>query len=119
MKDGGVIIMLARCNDGHGGQDFYDQMTEEDDLSVTNARLLARGRNETLPDQWMTQILIRILQRSSVIYVSDAPDELISGYHLIPAHTLEEAMQKAEGLLQNPNATITAIPDGVSVMVLK
>ncbi len=25
-KDGGVIIMIAACNDGHGGQSFYDNV---------------------------------------------------------------------------------------------
>lgn len=25
-KEGGVIIMVAACNDGHGGQSFYDNL---------------------------------------------------------------------------------------------
>lgn len=119
VKDGGVIIMLAKCNDGTGGQAFYDQMSEEDDIDLIEKKVMARGRNETLSDQWMTQILVRILKHSSVVYVSDAPDDMIRGYHMIPAHTLEEAMDKACEILNNRNATITAIPDGVSVMVIK
>jgi hypothetical protein len=66
----------------------------------------------------MTQILSRILMRAAVIYVSSADPELVRGYHLIPAATLAEAMQLAEKMLGSPNATVNAIPDGVSVMVI-
>lgn len=119
VKKGGVIIMLSKCNDGTGGQHFYDQMSEFDDLNKIEEKFMARGRNETLTDQWMTQILVRILKNSSVVYVSDAPDEMIEAYHMIPAHSLEEAMEKAYEILGNKDAKVTAIPDGVSVMVIK
>lgn len=119
VKEGGVIIMLAKCNDGTGGQHFYDQMSEFEDIEEIEKKFMSRGRNETLTDQWMTQILVRILKKSSVVYVSDAPDELIEGYHMIPAHSLEEAMDKACEILGKNNPTVTAVPDGVSVMVVK
>ena len=66
-----------------------------------------------------TPTLSRILMRASVVYVSTADPELVRGYHMIPASTLPEAMEIAEGILHNNNATVTAIPDGVSVMVTK
>jgi hypothetical protein len=37
---------------------------------------------------------------------------------MTPAHSLEEAMKIAEEIIGNPNGTIVAIPDGVSVMVI-
>lgn len=119
VKKGGVIIMLAKSNDGHGGEQFYHQMADEPDIEKTLALFLSRGRNETVPDQWQTQIFIRVLQRASVIYISDAPDQMVRDLHMIPAHSLEEAMRKAEEILGNPEATVTAIPDGVSVMVIE
>ncbi|MBQ1424232.1 MAG: lactate racemization operon protein LarA, partial [Lachnospiraceae bacterium] len=79
---------------------------------------LSRGRNETEPDQWQTQIFIRILRKAEVIYVSEAPDEMIRGLHMTPAHSLNEAMEIAEKI-KGRDATITAIPDGVSVMVIE
>ena len=117
VREGGVIIMLAKSNDGHGGEQFYHQLADEPDVSKTMALFLSRGRNETVPDQWQTQILIRVLQRATVIYISDAPDDLIRSLHMIPAHSFPEALQCAQSILANPRATITAIPDGVSVMV--
>ena len=118
VKPGGVIIMLAKSNDGHGGEHFYHQMADEPDIEKTLALFLSRGRNETVPDQWQTQIFIRVLQRATVVYMSDAPDEMVKGLHMIPVHSLEEAMAKAEEILGKKDATVTAIPDGVSVMVI-
>lgn len=117
VKDGGIIIMLALSNDGIGGDHFYHQLADEPDIVKTMESILSRSRNETLPDQWMTQIIIRILMKAKVIYVSDFDADIIEKMHMIPAKSLEEAIALAKKLLNKENATITAIPDGVSVVV--
>jgi nickel-dependent lactate racemase len=61
--------------------------------------------------------MIRILQRAQVVYISDAKDELVRKLHMTPAHSLKEALELAEQLLGNKTASITAIPDGVGVIV--
>ncbi|MDD4547103.1 MAG: nickel-dependent lactate racemase [Oscillospiraceae bacterium] len=118
VKKGGVIIMVARSNDGHGGQGFYKQLADQPDINITLQEFLSRGRNETTPDQWQVQVLIRVLQHASVIYVSEVAHDIIEDLHMIPADNLQDALNKAEEILGNPKATITAIPDGVSVMVI-
>jgi nickel-dependent lactate racemase len=117
VKKDGVIIMLAKSNDGHGGEEFYKTFVEEKNLARMSETFLKTPKNKTRPDQWESQILSRILQHARVIYVSDAPDEMIKEFQMIPAHSLEEAVKKAEELLKNPQAGITAIPDGIAVMV--
>lgn len=117
VREGGVIIMLAKSNDGIGGDDFYHQMADEKDIYKTMALFMSRGRNETVPDQWQTQIFLRILMKAKVIYISDAPDNIVQDLHMIPAHSLEEAMKIAEEIVGKKDAEITAIPDGVSVIV--
>lgn len=119
VKKGGVIIMIAKANDGTGGEEFYRCMNVDKTAEEIYSDVMTRGRNETVGDQWMTQILSRILMRASVVYVSEAPEKIVRGFHLIPAKTLEEAMNISEEILGNKNASVTAIPDGVSVMVTK
>jgi len=119
VRQGGVIIMIAKANDGTGGEEFYRCMNVDKTAEEIYADVMTRGRSETVGDQWMTQILSRILMRASVVYVSEAPEEIVRGFHLIPARTLEEAMSISEEILGNKNASVTAIPDGVSVMVTK
>jgi nickel-dependent lactate racemase len=117
VKKDGVIIMLAKSNDGHGGAEFYKTFVEEKNLVRMTEGFLKTPKHQTRVDQWESQILARVLQRARVVYVSDAPDEMIREFQMTPAHSLEEALKKAEELLQNPQATITAIPDGIAVMV--
>ena len=118
VRKGGVIIMLARSNDGIGGDHFYHQLADEPDIDKTMREFLSRGRDETVPDQWQTQILLRILGHASVIYVSEMPDDVVKEMHMIPAHSLAQAIEKAKGMV-GEGAKIAAIPDGVSVMVTK
>ena len=109
--------MLAASNDGIGGDHFYHQLADEPDMNKTMALFLSRGRNETESDQWQSQILLRILLRARVIYVSAMPSVMVEAMHMIPADSLEEALAKAKTLIGKENPTITAIPDGVSVVV--
>lgn len=119
VNEGGVIIMLASSLDGTGGDHFYHQLADEKDISKTMESFLSRGRNDTLPDQWQSQILVRILLRSTVIYVSEMDDAMVSNMHMIPAHSIEEALCKAKEILGKEDVKITAIPDGIAVMVTK
>ena len=119
VKDGGVIIMLAASGDGIGGDHFYHQLADEEDIEKTMVTFLSRGRGETVPDQWQTQIMIRVLMRARVIYVSEMEDALVEKMHMIPAHSIADAIEKAKELIGKKDATITAIPDGVSVVVQK
>ena len=117
VKKDGVIIMLASSDDGTGGDYFYHQLADEKDLEKTMSNILSHKRDETVPDQWEAQILVRILLHSRVIYVSQMPDETVKAMHMIPAHSIDEAIKKAKELLNKENIKIAVIPDGVSVIV--
>ncbi|MCI5707939.1 nickel-dependent lactate racemase [Veillonella caviae] len=116
-NDGGVIILVASCKEGHGGQALYDAMKN----MVSPAQILQDihdvPRNETKPYQWKIQILARILNHFSVIVVTDDCDhQILQDMHMIPATTLGEALVKARQL-KGEDASITIIPNGVSVIV--
>ncbi len=114
VKKNGVIIMLAASNDGMGGEQFYHQLAYGEDISEMMKLILSRGRSETIPEQWKTQILLRILMRASVIYVSELPDDVVE-----KIHSITEAIEKAKKIFKKDKIKITAIPDGISVMVVK
>ena len=82
------------------------------------SEFLATLSENTIPDQWQSQIFARVLKKAKVVYVSDAPDDMVSDLHMIPAHSVEEAISKADEILGRKNSKITVIPDGVSVMVI-
>ena len=117
VKPGGVIIMVAQCADGHGGEGFYRTFQEERDLQRLMASFLATPKEKTRPDQWESQILTRVLLHARVILVSDAPDDMVENFHMVSAHSMQEALQKADEMVGRPDAGICVIPDGVSVIV--
>ena len=117
VKQGGVIIMLAQSGDGIGGDHFYHQLADEPDMEKTRALFRSRSREQTVPDQWQTQVLLRVLTRAKVIYVSVLPDDMVQAMHMIPAHSIGDALTQARALLKKEAVTITAIPDGIGVVV--
>lgn len=118
VKKGGVVIMLSESSDGVGGEHLFRQLADEPDNEKLLELFLSRGRTGTVPDQWMAHILLRVLMHASVIYVSETDDEIIKTMHMIPAHSIDEAIEKAKKLLGKENPSIVAIPDGIAVMVL-
>ena len=55
--------------------------------------------------------------KATVIYVSECSEKTIEDMKMIPASTVEEALLKARKILKKDDATVTVIPDGVSVIV--
>ena len=116
-RQDGVIIMLAKCNDGIGGENFYHQIA---DCSLIEDQLKAfrrRKRGETLPDQWQSQIYFRVLNKARVILVSDMPPEAVRKMKMYPAEDVSAALSLAEKLVGSADASVAIIPDGVSVIV--
>ena len=117
-KEGGVIILCAACNDGHGGDSFYEKLS-----SSTPEELLkecaATAGNETVPDQWQYQILARILVKHKVIMVgSMCPGSLLENMGFFTAESIDAALEKAFTFCGG-NGKVAVIPDGVSVIVQK
>lgn len=119
-KDGGVIIDCSSCSDGHGGEDFFNTLKQADDLQKAMDEILARDRNETIFDQWESQILLRLLLHFDIIMVTDAPKDMVEAMHLKYAANIDEAFAMAKKLMAAKGVAdpkVTVIPDGVSVIV--
>nr|WP_286680417.1 hypothetical protein [Tepidanaerobacter sp. EBM-49] len=113
------VRLLPICNDGHGGESFYNNMKSAKSSREVLDRLAKVPPEDTAPDQWEFQILSRILDKHTVIFVTDMCDpKIIENCHMIHAYTVEDAIKQALKLKGN-NAKITVIPDGVSVVVEK
>lgn len=116
-KDDGVIIMIAACNDGHGGQSFYDNVSKASCPQEILKNVRNIKKEDTIPDQWEFQILARILEKFTVIMVTDECDpKMITNMHMKHAYNFDEALQMAYQI-KGENAKVVVIPDGVSVIV--
>ena len=115
-RDGGVIVMVASCADGAGGESFYRNLSAASSPQAVLEQVLRVPRTATRPDQWEFQILARILARHTVILVSrDCDHAMLRAMHLQTASTLQEALARAD-VIAGAGARIAVIPDGVSVI---
>lgn len=116
VKKDGVIIVSSESSDGLGGEEFYHTFADEKDENKLIADFLATPKEDTIADQWQSQIFARVLLQARVIYISEVEDKLVEDLHMIPAKDLTEAMRIA-GEMMGEEATVTVIPDGVAVIV--
>ena len=114
--EGGVIIMAAACADGHGGESFRNTMTQELSPAQILEQIQATPRQDTVPDQWESQIFARILSKFHVVLVSEADPELVRAMKMHPAKDLDQALEIAEKLLGH-KGTVTVIPEGISTII--
>ncbi len=117
VKGRGVIIAAAACEDGHGGQAFHDWFRRFPSPAHVARAIAAVPRAETTADQWEAQVLAGVLVKHRVILLSDRCDPgVVRDMHLLPASRPEEALALAASLV-GEDATITAVPDGISTIV--
>ena len=116
-KEGAVLIMCADLADGTGGEGFYLSLKNCETPAAHFAQCAATPQSETIPDQWESQILARILMKHRVIFVSRPEMEVtLREMKLDYAPDLDTALAMAKAD-KGENADITIIPNGISVMV--
>ena len=76
--------------------------------------LITDSFNGTLSSR---QIFARVMLKARIVFVSSCDDKLVEELHMIPAHTMEEALTKAKEMVNKEDFKVTVIPDGVSVIV--
>ena len=114
-KEGGTIIICAECADGHGGEGFYSSLKDCESAAALYADQMATPQDKTVPDQWESQILARILMKFRVIFVT-RPEmrELVENMKMLYAPSLDEAIAMARSF---GGESVTVIPNGISVIV--
>lgn len=114
-EEGGVIICVSACEEGHGGDEFFQSFVQAPSLGSLLEEILKRDAKSTVMDQWECQILARILLKHRVIMVTEAPKEMVEMMKMSWAPDIETALHMAEKMVNGSH--ITVIPDGVSVIV--
>lgn len=114
LKDGGVMILLAECRDGYGNATFFNWFRFRD-LPTFEKRL--RSHYEINGQTAYSQLQKAL--RFRIILVSSLPPEEVRTMQMIPAATLDQAMQLAREMLPE-DFTAYVVPEGGTVLpVLK
>jgi len=117
VKPGGVIIMCAECADGTGGDDFYKTLRDCESAASLYESIMATPQEQTIPDQWESQILARVLKSHKVIMVTrEGLRQTVEEMKMIYAASLDDALNMAEQFT-HPDYSLNVIPNGISVIV--
>lgn len=93
VREGGTFIIPARCEEGVGAgvgeQRFYRAMRDAPDIQsiLENAR-----RNGYPPGQQRAFVMAKVLEKTSVVIVGSECPDLVKACKMIPASTMEEAL---------------------------
>jgi nickel-dependent lactate racemase len=94
IKDGGVMILLAECRDGFGNATFFNWFRHKN-LEEFEAAL----REHYEINGQTAYSTLQKAQRFRIILVSQFPERQVEEMGMIPALTLEDAMNIAVGML--------------------
>jgi nickel-dependent lactate racemase len=110
LKDGGVMILLAECRDGFGNSTFFNWFRYKH-LDQFEAGL---RENYEINGQTAYSTLQKT-QRFRIILVSDFPGNQVEEMGMLPARSLDVALQMA-GRILPPDWAALVMPEGGSVL---
>ncbi|MCA1577905.1 MAG: nickel-dependent lactate racemase [Acidobacteria bacterium] len=103
-NDGGTIVLLAECSDGLGRPDFLKWFESADSRALAE-----RLRSEYEVNGQTAWALLTKAERYRVCLVSQLPDEQVKQMRMIPARSLDEALEGAaatEGFVMPRGAAV-------------
>jgi nickel-dependent lactate racemase len=110
VKEGGLIISAARCNDGfpdHGN--FKRFLFDHESPQAMLDKICSPGFAQL--DQWQVQLLAIILLKARVSLFSDLAEVDVNRAHLIPVNDIRESLED-EIMRLSGNARIAVLPEG-------
>lgn len=114
VKQGGTILIAARCAEGIGSPDFTTILLENDDLEAFVARTY--DDDFFVPDQWEAHELAKALRRAEVLFYTEGIDPAtLSRCFVTPVPSVEEGLARALHR-HGPGARIAVIPQGPYVV---
>ena len=106
VKEGGVILILAECEQGIGSETFLDWFNYSDDSSFKEALVNNFTLNAT------TAVSLKMKTRAvKIVLVSTLPEDVVKRLGILPAANLEEGWEIARKLLPH-NFNCFVIPNG-------
>ena len=111
VQEGGLILTLARCNDGfpaHGN--FRKMLQEHDSPQAMLDTITAPGFR--VADQWQVQLLALLLLKARIGLYSELTAEEVRSAHLDPIQDVRATIDQELNRLGTPDAPIAILPEG-------
>jgi nickel-dependent lactate racemase len=94
VKEGGTIVLAARCAEGLGSREFAEALLNYDDIEAFIQRLYEPGF--FIPDQWEVQELAKARRKAEVLCFSEGIDaETLGRCFVEPVPSVEAGVKQA------------------------
>lgn len=114
VKPGGTILVVAKCDEGIGGEIFTRTLLETEDLEAFVASTYEPG--VFVPDQWEVHELLKAVRHANVmIYSEGIPEEDLARCFVEPVASVESGVAAALER-HGPNSRLVVIPKGPYVV---
>ncbi len=110
VAEGGLIISVARCNDGFPDHGNFRKMLLEHDSPEAMLETIHSPGFSTF-DQWQVQLFAQILQKARVALHSEIPAEDVRRVHLEPVADIAARISEELETIGS-NAPIAVLPEG-------
>lgn len=110
VKPGGIIIWVAQCPEGFGSKTF-----EEWIVGSSTEQIIEKIQKDFVIGGHKAAAIARVLQRASIMLISDMADDIVRACGMEPHHNLDEALQTAMQCC-GTKPDILVIPEGASVL---
>jgi len=111
LKKGGVLITPARCDEGAGKgigeQRFYKEMQSAPSMSALLDNIRQRGYQ---PGAQRAFIMAKVIEVNPVVIVGAEFPEIVKETKMIPAQTMEEALEFAVNYIGRSDLDVLIIP---------
>lgn len=111
VRQDGLILMAARCNDGFPAHGNFRKLLEEHaSPDVMLETICTPGFREF--DQWQVQLFALILKKARVGLYSEMDPAAVRAAHLAPVADLRAAIDAELERIGDPQAPVAVLPEG-------
>jgi nickel-dependent lactate racemase len=111
IKKGGVLITPAKCDEGAGKgigeQRFYKEMQSAPTMSVLLDTMRKKGYQ---PGAQRAFVMTKVMEVNPVVIVGTEFPEIVENTKMIPAQTMEQALEFAVTHIGRPDLDVLIIP---------
>jgi nickel-dependent lactate racemase len=111
VRQGGVLITPARCEEGAGKgvseQRFYEEIRAVPDVSTLVMKMRKEGYQ---PGAQRAFVMAKVMESNPVVIVGSEFPEIVEEVKMIPAHTMQEALEFAVRHLGRSDLDVLIIP---------
>jgi len=111
LREGGILITPARCEEGAGKgvgeQRFYEEMRAAPDVPALIAKIRQKGYQ---PGAQRAFVMAKVMERSPVVIVGSEFPEIVAETKMIHADTMQDALEFAVRRMKKSDLEVLIIP---------